>query len=87
MVRAAQTTLAPLYEPLARQAVLAYLEPYGLGERVANRVEVILEELVSNVVRHSVGATQVAVSADATRRNLVMRSLSTMGLLISEWRR
>lgn len=57
----------PVAEPAiedARLAVLAYLAPHGVSERVANRVEVILEELVSNVVRHSGGATQVTVSAD-----------------------
>ena len=56
----------PVGEPAIEQvrlAVLAYLEPFGPGDRVTNRVEVILEELVSNVVRHSAGATQVTVEA------------------------
>ena len=34
-------------------AVLAYLRPFGLDDRTLHRTEVILEELVSNVVRHS----------------------------------
>ena len=57
----------PAAEPAieqARQAVLAWLQPHCVDEMAANRIEVILEELVSNVVRHSGGATQVTVAAD-----------------------
>lgn len=46
-----------------RLAVLAYLEPFGIESAVINRLEVILEELVSNVVRHSGEATYVGLSA------------------------
>ena len=47
-----------------RAAVIDYLQPYGLDARLLNRIEVILEELVSNVVRHNVGATTLRVTAD-----------------------
>jgi serine/threonine-protein kinase RsbW len=46
-----------------RAALLAYLQPCGLDDRALNRIEVALEELVSNVVRHSVGASFVSISA------------------------
>jgi serine/threonine-protein kinase RsbW len=35
-----------------RLAILDYLAPLALNERVINRIEVILEELVGNLVRH-----------------------------------
>jgi len=57
----------PAAEPAierARLAMLAWLAPHGLDERAVNRIEVILEELVSNVVRHSEGATLVTIAAD-----------------------
>jgi len=47
----------------ARLAVLAWLEPCSLDERARNRIEVVLEELVSNVARHASGATQVTIEA------------------------
>ena len=47
-----------------RVALLGYLEPFRLDERVINRLEVVLEELVSNVVRHNATATTVTVEAD-----------------------
>ena len=34
-------------------AVLGYLQPFALDARTLHRTEVILEELVSNIVRHS----------------------------------
>jgi len=37
----------------ARLALLDYLHPFGLSESAINRIEVVLEELLSNVVRHS----------------------------------
>ena len=46
-------------------ALLAYLEPSNLEDRVINRIEVVLEELVSNVVRHATGATQLTLLANA----------------------
>lgn len=48
----------------ARRAVMAYLEDYWLDPVVANRVEVILEELVSNVARHARDASHVTIAAD-----------------------
>jgi serine/threonine-protein kinase RsbW len=59
----------PVGEPAveqARLAVLAHLESHGLDARVINRLEVILEELISNVVRHSAGAVQLSVAAELT---------------------
>lgn len=47
-----------------RLALLGYLEPFRLDERMINRLEVVLEELVSNVVRHNATATTVTVEAD-----------------------
>lgn len=47
-----------------RTALLAYLAPFQLDERVINRLEVVLEELVSNVVRHNVAATTVTLGAE-----------------------
>lgn len=46
-----------------RLAILAYLEPLGVASAVINRLEVVLEELVSNVVRHAQDATHVRLSA------------------------
>jgi anti-sigma regulatory factor (Ser/Thr protein kinase) len=36
----------------ARLAVVAHLAPLALGAKAANRLEVVLEELISNVLRH-----------------------------------
>ncbi|MGD9472237.1 MAG: ATP-binding protein [Novosphingobium sp.] len=47
-----------------RQALLAYLENFRLEPMVVNRVEVILEELVSNVARHADAASYVSVGAE-----------------------
>lgn len=46
-----------------RLAILAYLEPFGVASAVINRLEVVLEELVSNVVRHAQDATRVRLTA------------------------
>lgn len=46
-----------------RQALLTYLAPFSLDERIVNRVEVVLEELVSNVVRHSRIADKITIAA------------------------
>ncbi len=46
-----------------RLAVLAYLAPFAIKDAVINRLEVVLEELTSNVVRHAQAATYVALSA------------------------
>ena len=47
-----------------RLALLEYLQSLALDDRVINRVEVILEELVTNVVRHADEATHVRLSAN-----------------------
>ena len=46
-----------------RRAVLEFLEPLMLDDEVINHLEVVLEELVSNVVRHADEATHVQLSA------------------------
>jgi anti-sigma regulatory factor (Ser/Thr protein kinase) len=45
-----------------RQALLAYLAPFSLGPAQLNRIEVVLEELISNVVRHGEFATGLSLS-------------------------
>jgi len=47
----------------SRLAVLNYLEPLGIFGRTMNRVEVVLEELVSNLVRHGKDVNLVTVAA------------------------
>jgi len=47
----------------SRVAVLSYLEPLGIFARTLNRVEVVLEELVSNLVRHGKDVNLVTVAA------------------------
>jgi serine/threonine-protein kinase RsbW len=47
-----------------RLALLRYLEPFHPDERLINRLEVVLEELVSNVVRHNATATTVTLEAE-----------------------
>ena len=39
-----------------RQAILRYIEPRALDARVINRMEVIFEEVISNIVRHGFSA-------------------------------
>lgn len=47
----------------SRLAVIRFLEPFGIFGRTMNRVEVVLEELVSNLVRHGKGVNQLTVAA------------------------
>lgn len=47
-----------------RVALLGYLEPFRLDDRTINRLEVVLEELLSNVVRHNAGASKLTVAAE-----------------------
>ena len=47
----------------ARLALLDYLGACDIDAMVINRIEVILEEVVSNVVRHGKGAQFVRISA------------------------
>lgn len=49
-----------------RAALLAWLEPFALDARVLNRVEVVLEELVSNIVRHADAADRVSIAAECS---------------------
>jgi len=49
-----------------RLALLSYLQPFDLGARLINRVEVVLEELVSNVVRHAQDAGNLTIEAERT---------------------
>ncbi len=46
-----------------RLALLDYLAPFAVGDRALGRIEVILEELVSNVVRHGSAVASLAISA------------------------
>ena len=56
----------------ARLAVLDFLEPLALQDKVVNRLEVVLEELVTNVVRHADEATHVQVSASPSKEGLCL---------------
>ena len=47
----------------SRLAVVGFLEPFGIFARTMNRVEVVLEELVSNLVRHGRDVNLLTVAA------------------------
>lgn len=47
----------------SRLAVVNFLQPFGVFARTMNRVEVVLEELVSNLVRHGKDVSLVSVAA------------------------
>ncbi len=47
----------------SRLAVIRFLEPLGVLARTMNRVEVVLEELISNLVRHGKDVNVVTVAA------------------------
>lgn len=49
-----------------RRALLAYLAAFDIDALATNRVEVILEELVSNVVRHATGADSLLIEAQCS---------------------
>lgn len=55
----------------ARIALNDYLAPFGIGAAVRNRIEVILEELVSNVARHAKAAGTLRIEA-GVRSNAVL---------------
>jgi len=55
-----------------RRALSAYLENFPLDPVVVNRIEVILEELVSNVARHAKCASYIAISADYTDSEIAL---------------
>ena len=48
---------------IARRGVLGYLGPFALGDQVLNRIEVVLEELISNVVRHASDVDDLSLEA------------------------
>lgn len=52
----------------SRAAFLDYLEPFGISEQAAYGIEVIIEELVSNVARHSAQARTIIIEARCTDR-------------------
>jgi serine/threonine-protein kinase RsbW len=47
----------------SRHAVVEFLEPCGVTARTMNRVEVVLEELVSNLIRHGKDVHSITVIA------------------------
>jgi serine/threonine-protein kinase RsbW len=47
-----------------RIALLAYLRPFDIDQQALNRLEVVLEELLSNVARHSDGVDLLTIEAD-----------------------
>jgi anti-sigma regulatory factor (Ser/Thr protein kinase) len=47
----------------SRLAVVAFLEPLGVVTRTMNRVEVVLEELLSNLIRHGRDVNAIMVAA------------------------
>ncbi len=65
-----------------RRALLDFLRPHALHERVVNRLEVIFEEVVSNTVRHgfepgSEQSIQVKAEACGERLELVFEDDGT----------
>lgn len=56
----------------ARLALLQFIEPTGPESGVINRIEVVLEELVSNVVRHADQATRIVLSAKLCEQGLLI---------------
>jgi len=58
----------------SRLAIVAFLEPLGIVPRTMNRVEVVLEELLSNLIRHgeNVHAIKVAAGYHAGAIDLVV---------------
>lgn len=47
----------------SRLAVIRFLEPFDIFARTMNRVEVVLEELVGNLVRYGKSVNQLTVAA------------------------
>jgi anti-sigma regulatory factor (Ser/Thr protein kinase) len=45
----------------SRVAIAAFLEPFGIVDRTMNRVEVVLEELLSNLIRHGHDVNSIMV--------------------------
>jgi len=55
---------------VAREAVVGLLEPMRVDELVLNRIEVVLEELVSNVVRHGIDVHSLKIEVAVADRVL-----------------
>jgi anti-sigma regulatory factor (Ser/Thr protein kinase) len=47
----------------SRLAVIRFLEPFDIFGRTINRVEVVLEELIGNLVRYGKSVSQLTVAA------------------------
>jgi serine/threonine-protein kinase RsbW len=63
-----------------RRALLAYLHPHALDERCVYAVEMVLEEWLTNVVRHGYGdgaAGAVDVAAQVAPEDVVLRFADT----------
>jgi len=59
-----------------RRALFDFLDAGSLGGRVVNRIEVVFEEVVSNIVRHGFAAgsgQSIRVTATAGRDRIVLR--------------
>ena len=55
-----------------RLSLLAYLAPLHLDVRLINRVEVVLEEMISNVVRHATAADSLLITAKPIDSNVLL---------------
>ncbi len=56
----------------ARLAVIDYLRGFDVGAGPINRIEVVLEELVSNVARHAKRATSITVEANIGDQGVIL---------------
>lgn len=57
---------------LARLAILEFLHTHDIGSATINRIEVVLEELITNVARHASGAQTIAVKANVDDSGVVL---------------
>jgi len=53
-----------------RLALTSFLERFDIDDIAINRIEVILEELVSNIVRHGEGADVLQIEAEYTGQTI-----------------
>lgn len=60
-----EITLAPEISAVeqSRDALIAWLDPLALDLHLTNRLEVVLEELVSNIARHGAPVSFIRVTA------------------------
>nr|WP_246447964.1 ATP-binding protein [Novosphingobium flavum] len=56
----------------ARLALLGWLAPFPFSEQAIFRIEVVLEELVTNVVRHSCDAEMIVLEAEVDEDGLLL---------------